>query len=42
MSLPQLVDIDPQPGIVAERDLVLLGQQEPRRQRRGQRVERPA
>lgn len=42
MSLPQLVDIDPQPGIVAEGDLVLLGQQEPRRQRRGQRVERPA
>ena len=42
MSLPQLVDIDPQSGVVAERDLVLLGQQEPRRQRRGQRVERPA
>ena len=31
-----------QPGIVAKGDLVLLGQQEPRRQRRAQRVERPA
>jgi hypothetical protein len=42
MRFAHLVDVDPDPGIIAEGDLVPIREQEPGREHRGKRVERPA